>query len=109
MECVLCKGNQYVRKAEWPMNQRINSHRNDVWRLNGPPCDKHFQKENHDFTTHAKFTIIEKLENPPEDKTKLRSILEHKEDTWMLRLKTIKPYGLNIGLNYPQDATGCLN
>ena len=109
MECILCKGKQYIGKSEWSLNRRINLHRNDVWRIEGPPCDKHFQENDHDFNLHAKFTIIEKIEHPPPDKLKLRSQLEHKEDAWMLRLKTISPYGLNISLNYPQDATGCLN
>ena len=108
MECSLCKGKQYVGKSEWSVNRRINLHRNDVWRIEGPPCDKHFQLPGHEFNKHAKFTVIEKIENPPQDKLKIRSILEHKEDKWMLRLNTITPHGLNIGLNYPQDTTGSL-
>ena len=74
----------------------------------GPPCDKHFQKKNQEFNTHAKFTVIEKLEHVPTDKKKIRTLLERKEDQWMLRLKTIIPQGLNIGLNYPQDTTGSI-
>ena len=52
MECSICKI-QYVGKSEWRLNRRINQHRNDVWRIDGPPCDKHFQKQDHDFTKHA--------------------------------------------------------
>ena len=107
MECKLCN-KQYVGKSEWQLNRRINLHRNDVWRTEGPPCDKHFQKKNHEFNTHAKFTVIEKLEHVPTDKKKTRTLLERKEDQWMLRLKTIIPQGLNIGLNYPQDTTGSI-
>ena len=59
MECTLCEKKQYVGKCEWSFNRRINSHRNDVWRVDGPPCDKHFQLPNHYFNKHAKFTIIE--------------------------------------------------
>ena len=108
MECILCKNHQYVGKSEWSMNRRINSHRNDVWRNEGPPCDKHFQKEGHNFNEHAKFTIIEKIEKYTTDKIYLRKLLEHKEDLWMMRLKTVMPDGLNISLNYPQNATGSL-
>ena len=61
MECVLCKGKQYIGKCEWSMNRRVNSHRNDVWRAEGPPCDKHFQLAGHNFNDHARFTIIEKI------------------------------------------------
>ena len=107
MECSICKI-QYVGKSEWRLNRRINQHRNDVWRIEGPPCDKHFQKQDHDFTKHAKFTVIEKLEKVTNDKEKTRSILEHKEDKWILRLKTLIPEGLNISLNHPQDSTGSI-
>ena len=44
----------------------------------------------------------------PTDKKKTRTLLERKEDQWMLRLKTIIPQGLIIGLNYPQDTTGAI-
>lgn len=108
MECTLCEKKQYVGKCEWSFNRRINSHRNDVWRVDGPPCDKHFQLPNHDFNKHAKFTIIEALENPPKDKIQLRNLLELKEDKWMARLQTIIPKGLNISLNYPQNMTGVI-
>ena len=43
MECCLCEKSQYVGKPEYSVNLRINTHRNDVWRTDGPPCDKHFQ------------------------------------------------------------------
>ena len=108
MECTLCEKKQYVGKCEWSFNRRRNSHRNDVWRVDGPPCDKHFQLPNHDFNKHAKFTIIEALENPPKDKIQLRNLLELKEDKWMARLQTIIPKGLNISLNYPQNMTGVI-
>ena len=45
------------------MNLRINTHENDVWRADGPPCDKHFQNPRHKFNEHAKFSIIEKINN----------------------------------------------
>ena len=75
MECSICKI-QYVGKSEWRLKRRINQHRNDVWRIDGPPCDKHFQKQDHDFTKHAKFTVIENPEKVTNDKEKTRSILE---------------------------------
>ena len=90
------------------MNRRINSHRNDVWRVEGPPCDKHFQQPDHIFNKHAQFKVIEKIEKPPESKRDLRLLLEQKEDKWMVRLKTVMPNGLNIGFNYPQNITGCI-
>ena len=41
------------------LNLRMNTHSNDVWRTDGPPCDKHFQMLGHNVNVHAKFTIIE--------------------------------------------------
>ena len=75
--------------------------RNDVWRTDGPPCDKHFQMPDHNFNTHAKFTIIQEVYNKSLSKLKIRSLLEHREDFWILKLQTLSPQGLNISLNYP--------
>ena len=108
MECTLCKNKHYVGKCEWSFNRRINSHQNDVWRPEGPSCDKHFHLPNHNFNKHARFTIIKALEKPPKDKKELRKLLELKEDRWMTRLQTAIPMGLNISLNYPQIMTGVI-
>ena len=108
MECSLCKNHQYVGKSEWSFNKRINTHRNDVCRPDGPPADKHFQLPNHNFNQHAKFTILEKLEKLPSNKQELRKTLEIKEDRWISRLRTIAPYGLNINYNYPQYISGII-
>ena len=34
---------QYVGKSEYSLNLRMSTHKNDVWRKDGPPCDKHLQ------------------------------------------------------------------
>ena len=91
---------QYVGKSEYSINLRINTHRNDVWRTDGPPCDK--------FTCHAKFTIIEEVYNKSLSNSKIRNLLEHREDFWILKLQTLSPQGLNIPLNYAQDTTGSI-
>ena len=105
MECCLCGKLQYVGKSKYSVNLRINTHRNDVWRTDGPPSDKHFQMPGHNFNTHAKFTIIEEVYNNSLSKLKIRSMLEHREDFWILKLQILSPQGLNISLNYPQDTT----
>ena len=104
MECYLCEKSQYVRKSEYSVNLRINTDKSDVWRTDGPPCDKHF----HNFNTHAKFTITEEVYNKSLSKLKIRNLLEHREDFWILKLQTISSQGLNISLNYPQDTTGSI-
>ena len=59
IECSLCEKLQYVGKSKYMLNLRMNTHSNDVWRTDGPPCDKHFQMLGHNVNVHAKFTIIE--------------------------------------------------
>ena len=102
-ECCLCEKSQHVGKSEYSLNLRINTHRHDVWRTDGPPCDKHFQMPVHNFNVYGKFAIIEKVCNKSLSKLKIRSLLEHREDFWILKLQTLSPQGLNISLNYPQD------
>ena len=83
----------------------MNIHRNDVWRTDGLPCEKHFQNPGHYFNAHAKFTIIEEVYNKSLSKLEIRSLLEHREDFWILKSQTLSPQHLIISLNYPQDTT----
>ena len=96
MECCLCEKLQRVGKSEYSVNLRINTHRNDVWRIDSPQCDKHFQMQGHNFNTYAKFTIIEEVYNKSLLKLKTRSLLEHREDLWILKLRTLSPQGLKV-------------
>ena len=91
--------------CEYSVNLRINAHRYYVWRTDGPPCDKHFQMPSHNFNTRAKFTIIEDVYSKSLSKLKICSLLEHREDFWILKLQTLSPQGL---INYPQDTTGSI-
>ena len=79
MECCLCEKSQYAGKSEYSVNLRINTHRNDVWKTDGPSCDKHFQIPGHNFNTHATFTIIEEVYNKSLSKLKIHSHLENIE------------------------------
>ena len=99
MECNLCKI-QYVGKAETAFNVRLNNHRKDAKNAKSIPADSHFRKPGHDFTKHAKFTLIEQLSNT-ENKSKesLRLILKGREDFWIKKLDTLTPKGLNQELN----------
>ena len=108
MECSLCEKSQYVEKSEYSLNLRMNTHRNDVWRTDGLPCDKHFQMPRHNFNVHAKFTIIEEVCNKFLSKLKIGCLLKHRKEFLILKLQTLSPQGLNISLNYPQDTTGSI-
>ena len=62
----------------------------------------------HNFNIHAKFTIIEEINNNSLSKLKIRSLLKHREDFWVLKWQTLSLQGLNIYSNYPQDTTGSI-
>ena len=57
----------------------------------------------HNYNAHTKFTIIEEVYNKSLSKLQIRSLIEHREDFWILRLQTLSPQGLAISLNYSQD------
>ena len=107
MECSLYEKSQYVGNSKFSLNLRMNTQRN-VWRADGPPCNKDFQMPGHSFNAHAKFTIIEEVYNKSLSKLKICSLLEHREDFWIVKLQTLSLQGLNISLNYPQDTTGSI-
>ena len=98
MECRFCE--KSLTKSEYSLNLILNTHRNDVWGTDGPSCDKHFQMPGNNFNAHANFTITEEIYNKSLSKLKIRSLLEHREDFWVLKLQ-----GLNVSLNYPQETT----
>ena len=77
---------------------------NDVWRVDGPPCDKHLQNPRHRFHEHAKFTIIEKINNASLPKHQRQNLLEYSKHFWILRDSlSLSTKGLNKSLNHLQD------
>ena len=58
----------------------------------------------HNFNAHAKFSINEQVTNKSLSKSKIPSLLEHREGFWILKLQTLSPQGLN----YPQDTIGSI-
>ena len=108
MECSLCKKSQYIGKSEYSLKLRMNTHRNDVWKRDGPPSDKRLQMPGHKFNVHPKFTIIEEVYYKLLSKLKICSVLEYREDFWILKLQTLSPQGVNIPLNHLQDTTGSI-
>ena len=103
LECTRCC-KQYVGKSEWPFNFRLNNYRHRIKSTDYDkllPVEQHFRLANHDFAKDAKFTIIEKIEKNISDG--ITSILESHEDSWILRLRTLTPNGLNGKLNHPEN------
>ena len=77
----------------------MNKHRDDVQKHDAILACQHFKKYNHNFNEHARFIIIEQLNDQGRSPKITRKILENREDFWMKPLQTIVPRGLNKGLN----------
>ena len=99
LECIMCKI-KYVGKSETSFNIRLNNHRKDIKKPNAIEACKHFNNNEHTFSKHGKFIIIEQLRNistTPTETLKLR--LKERENFWIKKLKTLTPYALNQQLN----------
>ena len=91
---------QYVGKSETSFNIRLSNHRKDIKKPNAIEACKHFNNNEHTFSKHGKFIIIEQLRNintTPTETLKLR--LKERENFWIKKLKTLTPQGLNQELN----------
>ena len=60
---------------------------------------RHFQQQGHNFNSHAKYIIIDKLVNASSSKDILRERLMQRENFWIKKLKTLVPLGLNQELS----------
>ena len=91
---------QYAGKSEASFNVRLNNHRKDIKKQNAIKAYKHLNNNEHTFSKHGKFILIERLRNintTPTEILKLR--LKERENFWIKKLKTLTPYGLNQELN----------
>ena len=79
MECKICNL-QYAGKNETPFNIRLDNHSKDEKVPKAKLADKHFQKNDHRFNEHARFTIIDRLTNINLDKKILREHLIQREN-----------------------------
>ena len=67
-------------KNETPLNIRLDNHSKDVKVPKAKLADKQFQKNDHRFNEHARFTIIDRLTNINLDKKILREHLIQREN-----------------------------
>ena len=62
MECRICPI-QYIGKSEIEFNTILNNHCKDVNRQNAPQANQHFKLPYQNVNQHARFTLIEQLDN----------------------------------------------
>ena len=95
MKCALCKV-QYFGKAETGFNIRLNNLRKDISNAKPIPADLPFRKPGHSFNRHARFKLIEQLNNiHTKNKATLKFRLKHREESWIKKLETLTPKGLH--------------
>ena len=94
MECTLYN-KQYEGKAETTFNIRLNNHRKDTKKPTAILACRRFQQLGHNFNSHAKFIIVDKLVNTSRFKDILRERLIQPENFRMQKLKALVSYGLN--------------
>ena len=88
--------------SEYPSNIRTNNHRSDSKKKNTIPVDQHYGQPDHDFTKHARITLIAQVHNRNKSIEEITHILEKREDFWIKALDALQPNGFNQGLNFPQ-------
>ena len=64
-------------------------------------ADHHFRLPGHNFNKHAKFTLIEQLNDTNIEKEILKYKLKKCEDFWIIKLKTLQQHGFNTELTFP--------
>ena len=60
-----------------------------------------FRLPGHNLNKHAKFTLIEQLNDTNVDKELLKHRLKKREGFWIIKLKTLQTNGFNAELNFP--------
>ena len=80
---------QYTGTSETTLNLRLNNHRKDVNKQKLLQTDQNFQLNGHNFNKHAKFTLIEQLNDTNINKELLNYRLEKREGFWILKIKNI--------------------
>ena len=67
---------QYIGTSETSFNIRLHNHRKDIKQPNAIESCNHFNNNQHTFSKHGKFIIIEQLRNistTPTEKLQLKS------------------------------------
>ena len=83
MEYVLCNKQYTDKNLKQPLILRLSNRRKDVNKQNLLQADQHFRLHGHNFNKHAKFTLIEQLNDTNIDKELLK-----------YRLKNVKTFRL---------------
>ena len=78
----------------------MNNHRKNVEDPKAIPVGKCFNQIGHNFNLHAKFIIIEQLQDIEKTSNEmLKERLKTKKNFYIKKIKTLTPSGLNQDLN----------
>ena len=99
MKCVLCN-KQYIGKSEPTFNLKLNNHRKDIIKRSSLQADQHFRLPAHNFNKHAKFTLIEQLNDTNIGKKILKYRLKKREDFSIVKLKPLQPHGFTVNAEF---------
>ena len=84
---------QHNGKRKTPFNIHPNNHRKDAKSQASILVCKHFNKQNHNFQQHAKFTLIEQIKKQT---TAEETLLKRRKIFWVLKSWVcLHPDGLN--------------
>ena len=90
---------QYVGKAETDFYVRLNNHRKDVYKAYAIPASRHFAMKDHIFNRGTGLNIIQQIGKSTLWRENKKKLLKQRENYWIMKLKTLKPKGLNQELN----------
>lgn len=96
INCTLCPNipTLYVGETKQTCRDRMNHHISDIRLRKDTPISHHFNQANHNIN-HFKVTIIQFLTPNADNPTTTDYLRKSKECTWISRLKSYSPYGIN--------------
>ena len=78
----------------------MNNHRKYAKDPKAIPVDKHFNRAEHNFNLHAKFIVIEQLQDIEKTSNEIvKERLKTRETFWIKKLQALTPSRLNQDLN----------
>lgn len=95
INCTKCH-KQYVGQSKRSFRKRMYEHMRYIKENIDQPTGKHFNLPEH-RPSHAQFEIIEVIKSDPDD-PRTADLRNKLEQSWIMKLRTIRPRGINLQL-----------